>query len=434
MTEADQYPSMNTRWWHIAVFGAAAAVLAVLLLGADGILPRIVAGGALIVFLLCWLGFGRFARDGDARALAFTAVTIATAGTLTACYPTLAIFQGIGYPLVWYLSGSFARAIAANVLLALSVGTGFVLSLWGQRGADALPEIAVTVALSLGFSIAIGSWITRISTLSEERLGLLEKLTAAQDELATLHRDAGAGSERERLARELHDTIAQSLTGIVLLAQRARRELDSSALDSATLELIEASARDALVETRTLVAANARVELTRGGLVDALLRLGERFQRESGIEVLVRADDVAELARDTEVVVLRAAQEGLSNVRKHAGAGRVTLELAVEAGSAALVVGDDGQGFDTAAPRRGFGLEGLRDRVETVGGQLLVESGAAGTRLAVRVPDETATALRTGAPSESAVAAGRGPVRDEGGSIRTLTGPSGGRPERAERE
>src|SRR5690606_3736963 len=150
---------------------------------------------------------------------------------------------------------------------------------------------------------------------------------AAQDELAALHRDAGVTDERARMSREVHDTVAQSLTGLVLLAQRARREQGAGALDAETLELIETGARDALAETRALVAAAAPVELAQGGLPDALRHLAERFERETHISVTVSAQVEAPLERDIEVVLLRCAQEGLANVRKHAQAARARVEL-----------------------------------------------------------------------------------------------------------
>ena len=127
---------------------------------------------------------------------------------------------------------------------------------------------------------------------------LLDALTATQAELAAANHDTGVVSERERLAREIHDTIAQSLTGIVMVSQRAQRELASGQLVPLgdQLQLLEQSARDALVETRSLVAASAPVDLG-GGIVSALERLAERFRRESGIAISVIAEVSAELDR-----------------------------------------------------------------------------------------------------------------------------------------
>jgi len=239
----------------------------------------------------------------------------------------------------------------------------------------------------------MGVWISRIADLGHERKRLLDELTAAQSQLEVLHRDAGATDERERLARELHDTIAQTLTGQVLLTQRARRELAAGALTGETLDLIESAARAALTETRSLVAASARVELPGGGLVSALEQLAARFQRESGITVSVGSTLTGQLDRDAEVVLLRCAQEGLANVRKHAGARAVRVELSSDRGFARVRVVDDGHGFQPeAAESAGFGLSGLRDRLALVGGTLDVDGTAGATTLAARVPLHEAAA------------------------------------------
>ncbi|WP_235671880.1 histidine kinase, partial [Aeromonas veronii] len=137
-------------------------------------------------------------------------------------------------------------------------------------------------------SRALGLWISSIAALSESRQHLLDELQATQESLAAAHRAAGVSSERERIARDLHDTIAQNLAGIVMLTQRSRRDLTAGRLDDDRLALIEDSAKDALEESRTLVAAGA-AGLASGGLGAALHRLGERFGRETGIVVAVDA-------------------------------------------------------------------------------------------------------------------------------------------------
>jgi signal transduction histidine kinase len=243
----------------------------------------------------------------------------------------------------------------------------------------------VSQVLSLGFAIIMGNWISRIAEFGAEKACLLEELTAAQDELATLHRDAGVTAERARLSREVHDTVAQSLTGLVLLAQRARRGFASGGLDDETLELIETSARDALAETRALVAAAAPVELTQGGIADALQRLAERFERETRIRVSVTTTLDEPLDRDAEVVLLRCAQEGLANVRKHSAAANARVELTTHAGDARLVVTDDGRGFP-AEVHAGFGLAGLRDRLALAGGALEIDGTPGATALTATLP------------------------------------------------
>jgi signal transduction histidine kinase len=374
-----------SRWWDLGI--ALAAVSVVLIVAATAPVPRdwIVAGAAVLALVVAWVAAGRRAREGDARSVVFSVVLVLVTGALVSINPILAISQTFAYPLVWMLASRTRIAVLFNVAVAASVCTGFLIAIGTSR--DALISTAITVVLSLGFSLALGFWITRIARVGEERKVLLDTLTAAQDELAVLHRDTGITSERERLARELHDTIAQSLAGLVLLGQRSRRELAAGTLTDDTLELIESGAREALAETRSLVAGSAPVELN-AGIAAALTRLGDRFARESGIAVTsaVAIDPSAALGRDTEVVLLRCAQEGLANVRKHAGATAARLELTVDSDGATIRVVDDGRGVDPEATATGFGLSGLRDRLALVGGTVTLDGTAGATTLQARIP------------------------------------------------
>lgn len=369
-----------TRWWNVIV-GSAIAVLAAVnvIAWAPSEAHRIVAWVILAVFGLSYVAFGRRALLAERDTIVFPIVLVLVSGGLVACSPNMAVVQAVTFPLMWTVLKSTRTSIIVNVALAVAVFFGFAAA--SGFTADGFVQGAIIEAISLAGSIALGLWITRIAELSHERKRLLDDLTAAQGELAALNRDAGVTSERERLAREIHDTIAQDLTGLVMLAQRARRELG----DSGTLELLEDSARAALAETRGLVASTAPVELN-SGITDALDRLANRFSRETGVTVGVEVGDLPPLERDTEVVLLRVAQEGLANIRKHAGAESAVIELALVAGKPTLTVRDDGAGFDPASPTGGFGLGGMRDRLALVGGALHVASSSAGTTLTATLP------------------------------------------------
>lgn len=193
------------------------------------------------------------------------------------------------------------------------------------------------------------------------------------------------------MAAEIHDTLAQGFTSIVALAQAAQAGGTRAAADVVQERLahIEATARENLAEARGLVAAFAPVPLADSTLAEALHRLAERFTAETGVDVRVETDDDharGALGRDGEVVLLRAAQEALANVRRHADARHVVLSLGGRDGTGALEVRDDGSGFDPARVP-GFGLSGMRHRVEEVGGELDVDTApGVGTRVLVRVP------------------------------------------------
>ena len=230
------------------------------------------------------------------------------------------------------------------------------------------------MTVSLGFSLLLGLWIYRIIEQSESRASLIASLEAARAELAAAHHAQGVAAERERIAREIHDTLAQGFTSIVMLAQ-------ASPVQPA---LIEQVARDNLAEARALVAAFSPLDSST--LTEALDRLTTRFRDETGLAVEVDLSGSPALSRDREVVLLRVVQEALTNVRRHARASSVTVRLQADPAGARVEVVDDGVGFGPDR-REGYGLAGIRGRVDEAGGSVDVASAPGrGTHLTVRVP------------------------------------------------
>jgi signal transduction histidine kinase len=374
---------ITSRWWLLGLAGVGVFVIATLVVTTAPPAELAVGVVAVAVYAALFLVLRRRAVvERSPAAIALIVATVLFAGVVAGLEPLLAIAQCFAYPAVWVLSEGRRDATVASIGVAIAVGAGFSVSITDD---NAWQQILLSQTLSVGFSIIMGNWIWRIAEFGAEKTRLLDELTAAQDELAALHRDAGITAERARMSREVHDTVAQSLTGLVLLAQRARRGFASGSLDDETLELIETSARDALAETRALVAAAAPVELTQGGIAEALERLAERFERETRIRVSVSTSLDEPLDRDTEVVLLRCAQEGLANVRKHSAAAHARMELTVASGDARLVLSDDGRGFPAEA-RAGFGLAGLRDRLALAGGTLEVDGTPGATALTATLP------------------------------------------------
>ncbi|MET1052808.1 MAG: sensor histidine kinase [Mycetocola sp.] len=383
----------NARWWDVAVAATVIVVGITVTAASDG-LDRWAAWLALAALCVVYYGFGRRIigaadRDPAPRSMAPSITLQALLGVIlgvgAAFEPNILTAQFIVYPLIWVVSLSTRQAVIANCATAVIITIGFFIGL--GEGIDGIVQALLVGGLSLGFSLAIGLWITNIAEYGEERQRLLDDLRSAQGELEAMNRDAGATAERERIARDIHDTIAQSLTSVVMLAQRAR--LEQPVADS-TLELIESTARDALSEARALVTANAGLPATDASLADTIARLGERFSRETGVAVTTTAQ-LAELPRDIEVVLLRCTQEGLANVRKHAGARTASVTVVQSDVAVRLRVTDDGRGLDGYQPgddERGFGLTGMRDRVGLVGGELTVTdaSTGSGTELTVDIP------------------------------------------------
>lgn len=390
------------RWWH-ALFALTMAVLA-------GIAVAGLAGGqtdewqALVPVAVLTAAYAALARRGfrsQRAGVALVVVLIVCAGCAVRVDPSMGLIQCIAMPLIWTRLERTRDAVIGNIAITVVIAVAMALAI-GPSPSTAV-QVALIEGISLGGSIALGLWITQIAELSSERARLLDELRLAQAEVEALGREAGSTSERARWAREVHDGIAQSLTGLVMLGQRARRELASAPASAAspgaaaaaaagrspapapamaalaeTLELLEETARDTLAETRSLVAATAPADLG-GGIVPALERLARRFQRETGIEVtlhavLGRSEAAPAMSTEAEVVLLRCAQESLGNVRKHSGATRADLVLDLVGDELVLTVTDDGCGFDAAAATDGYGLAGMRERLALVDGRLDVSS------------------------------------------------------------
>lgn len=221
----------------------------------------------------------------------------------------------------------------------------------------------------------------------EEAVAENERLQA---ELLEQARQAGVHEERERLALEIHDTIAQSLTGIVTQLQAAA---DASEESSARRHRYRAAelARGALGEARRSVQGLLPATLEHGGLDLAMRRVVDDFSRDGAHAELVTTGEPAALGEHVEATVVRVAQEALANVARHARAGRVAVTLSYLAEEVLLDVRDDGAGFDlsTTGPNGagGFGLPGMAARAGRVAGELVVESEpGAGTAVSLRVP------------------------------------------------
>lgn len=333
-------------------------------------------------------------RERDrVRSHAYRLVLCLVVGVIASLAPEAMLILFIAFPQVWFLSERNIEGVVFSVLVIASVTTG-MLSATGWS-VDAFVGLLPLIAISLGTSLVLGLWIAKVIDQSQGRAELVAELEAARDELAIAHHASGVVAERERIAREIHDTLAQGFTSIVMLAETASTHMSRNRADLAAGQLaqIEDTARDNLAEARALVAAFSPAALSQGTLADAIRRLASRFTAETGVLIEVRLDPdeeaIAALHAGQQVVLLRAAQEALTNVRKHSGARRVHVVLSAPAGEPATIeVRDDGAGFEpTVLPHAGFGLAGMRGRVEEAGGTVQVDSEPGrGTRVRVRVP------------------------------------------------
>ena len=193
--------------------------------------------------------------------------------------------------------------------------------------------------------------------------------------------------ERRRLARELHDETGQALTSI-LLGLRSLEEFVDGEEEREAVRSIRQLAVDTLQDVRRLAVELRPKALDDFGLVAAVERLTETFREQTGIAVdFVAGLGEEQVPGEAATALYRIVQEALTNVVKHAHARGVSILLTRKNDRVALVIEDDGRGFDPDRPAEGFGLQGMRERVELLGGTLLVETAeGAGTTLAVEVP------------------------------------------------
>jgi signal transduction histidine kinase len=335
---------------------------------------------AALVALAGWyvaVGVRAVHRWSTVLGLVYTAGMIPLFLFAFAQYATLGFLLFLLYAQPWTMTQRLGLAVAADAVLAVGVGAVAFL-VHHESWLAAVTESTI----ALGFSVLFGFWVHSIIAQSVGRRAVIAELEETRSELAAVSHRAGMLAERERLAREIHDTVAQGFTSVVVLLELAESDVDTDpAAARRRLATARETARQNLAEARALVAALTPVDLQAAPLPEAIARLVERFGTETGVPArLTVAGEPRALPANTEVVLLRAAQEALANVRKHAGASRVEVSLA----GAVLTVVDDGGGFDPAAPTGGYGLAGMRRRVEEVGGTLTIHSGRSGTRVELR--------------------------------------------------
>ncbi|WP_183086100.1 sensor histidine kinase [Mycetocola tolaasinivorans] len=338
---------------------------------------------ALLAYYLIW---ARPRLGTESEGWGVLAVVVIGA-LLTLSSPNMFTAQVIIYPLIWQGSRGLRRPVIVSALAAIAMTTTSIL---GAANPDWISSAIAIGLVSYAFNLAMGLWISGIARVGSENARLYAELQLRQEEIAALNRDAGAMHERGRLSRDLHDTVAQTLTGVVMLSRSALRQAESGSPKLVdTVRLIESSAAEALAETRAMVAMASSLE--ESTLAETLERFCTRFSRETGISVDLRLglDQATVLTRAEEVILLRCVQEGLANVRKHSGANAVRIETARTDAGIRLTLADNGRGPGASIAVVGgqFGLAGLAERLAGVGGAVaLAADPGGGALLSVDLP------------------------------------------------
>lgn len=296
------------------------------------------------------------------------------------------------------------HVLAAPIAVPLVVVT-FGLSVWGTATHLGFEVGSILGPLiSAGVAIVIGLGYRAMAQETQERQALILDLMATREELAAASREAGTLAERERLAKEIHDTVAQGLSSIQMLLHAAERDVADEPTQQ-KLRLARETAAQNLGETRRFIRELAPPSLDAQTLPAALRRLTESTteqSQQSGTPLRVEFSTSGEpvmLSMAADAALLRIAQGSLANVLQHAGASQASVTLSYLGDEIALDVVDDGIGFRTAAAfgagddqpgdagPGGFGLRAIRQRAAALGGTVDIESAPGdGTAISVRIP------------------------------------------------
>src|ERR687891_505965 len=383
------------KYWSWLFYGLLIVATAIAASGVDDDWRRVVAvllAAALAAWYAQLVRSGQLSIDTGARGLMGWAVGAALWTALLLLHGVFAILMFNAYHLACSKPMPVRRALPG-----IAAVSAIVLTTASLRQGDVEPlQLLFYAAVSLALGLLI-AFTQAIHEQSEESRRLISELEAARGEQPESERRAGALAERQRLAHEIHDTLAQGFASIVTLYEAARAELASRPeVALGRLEEVGRTARSSLAEARRVVWALRPEALVEGTLADALDGLVRDFRSETGLDATSRVSgEPRSVEAESEATLLRVAQEALANARKHARATSVALTLSYLNDALLLDVRDDGVGFQPAladrgrhrSNARGFGLIGMRERLEQQGGSLTIESEpGVGTTIAAALP------------------------------------------------
>jgi signal transduction histidine kinase len=293
------------------------------------------------------------------------------------------------------VTGRVAASGEALYLPDVREDTGYV----EMQGSRTLSELTVPIKVKGEVIGVLDAQSDRLNAFDDSDLIVMQSLAdqaAVAIENARLYREAqklAVVEERNRLARELHDSVTQALYGVTLHAEAAFRQLKNHKMKLAIeqLEELKATAQEALREMRLLIFELRPSVVELQGLIPALRARLEAVEERAGIQVEMNIDDQLVLSERVQDGLYRIAQEALNNALKHAKANQIILNLTRELSHVVLEVTDDGIGFnpEEAVEGGGLGLDGIIERAELLGAELILDSWPErGTTIRVEVFDE----------------------------------------------
>jgi signal transduction histidine kinase len=330
---------------------------------------------------IAWLPFWVARRPKDPSGRSWLTIILAIVGALLSgrlvAFDLAFAIVSLTLMAQYFTLLSFPVALLCGLPAAIGSEYSHRLAVLAEPGAFpwslALLRVVAFTAIGISFKV--------LAMEMEERARLQANLKSAE-------RKAGRLEERQRLAREIHDTLAQGFASIIVHFERAE-QIDSLAASPAKphLDLARSVAREGLEEARRMLAALRPEILEQRGLPDAMGRVCEEWSRRTGIQAnLSITGTPAPMHPQIELTLLRGTQEALTNVARHSGARMASVTLSYMEDVLVLDVQDDGKGFVPPSDRSpstgaGFGLTGMRERAERLQGTFSVES----------VPDEGTT-------------------------------------------
>ena len=397
LSQPDEAATAGRRTFVAIIWSSVALSFAAHVAEASGVVPVLLAA-ALITMLGCWLHAVFRIHDGDTTTRRTVALMLGATAIFVALVSIDSAYLGVLFGLftlvfVWTADDRTAMGLSLIVTLCW-VGAWLYHDL--PTGALATPFL-VWITL-----VAIQQVQSRVASQSASRRDLLEEIQRTRTQLKDEQRRRGALEERERVAGEIHDTLAQGFTSIVLLSEATHARIHSLPTPQVaeTLALVEQVARDNLVAARRLVEARPPAELEGRSLIQALQVTAASFESRTGIDCSVTTQaDLSDLhLRHAEVAaaLVRVTQEALANAAKYAHPSCVSIEAGIDEvdGSVQLMITDDGIGFDTAdgptpiaGGTGGHGIALMRKRLAALDGELRVQSSPGhGTTVSAAVP------------------------------------------------
>ena len=359
---------------------------------------------ATMVWIWWWTTAHPTWRTDQTKMAVYYAVRTAIAFVLTWINPFFAFFAWVGYvdALEFFPPRRAWVAIAATASIVAGSQVGGLppdgVQAWAGYGLLFLVNFGLVCALSYfeqhreQDNIRRREAIAELEQTNAQLEAALSENAGLQAQLVIQAREAGTNEERQRLAREIHDTIAQSFTGIVTQLEAAA---ESPTHEDAGQHVHRAAqlARTGLNDARRSVRNLSPTELENAVLSEALKKLADSWTRWWNVQTEVTVTGTVEPLHDEiEATLLRVAQEALANVAKHANATRVGVTLSYMGDDVFLDVRDDGVGFDPGdngarADSHGYGLGGMRQRIERIAGRLDIETEPGrGTAVSAQVP------------------------------------------------